>query len=213
MNTESLVDLLVNNVPKSFLESYFSVLPSIYREAASASETDSLLNPAQAKWVKSYYRRAICESRFKNMALTAGLVAIDAQHHAHNCDYTLVQAGRIGMIQQGAREGEPIRPAKSRAQHRAVNRFLDSPAFNFVHPPSVYDPGNFFCILAHGATKDAPDTPAYVDIIFPPAAGESVDASMFRYKMTDLLEAYPSVVRHDVIEPIRRIEPIRKGSV
>ena len=213
MATESLIDLLVNNVPKSFLENYFSVLPSIYREAATASETDSLLNPAQAKWHKPFYRRAICESRFKEMALAAGLVAIDASHHAHNCDYTLVQAGRIQMIQQGAREGEPIRPAKSRNQHRAVNRFLDSPFFEFVHPPSVYEPGSFFCILTHGSTRQDPDIPAYVDIIFPPALGESVSADKFRYGVLDLLAAYPTVVRQDTVEPIRRIEPIRKVSV
>lgn len=213
MAEDVMLNLILSNIPYKFIEAFHGQLAALYRESHSSVSNYTLWLEPEAKFVLPYHRRGICEAAFRRTALDSGLRVRDLQHNARNCNYVLVRAGKILLTQVAVREGEGIRPAKSREQHAAVNQFLNNPGFEFIDAPDFRVPGAVYGTIVHGPDKQDSARASFAYLLFPPAADASENTPVFKYPLAFLMQEYKNLGLHRQTQkmPTERKQPKIKG--
>lgn len=121
---DPLLRLVIGAVPRDLLLHFSQRIDALYEEAWSHCKSGHWYEP-QAKSVRPAARRAIMDAELRRSAERFGLRAFDRSHDGNGLEYVLVRCGAVNITchhADGPRQAP--RPAKSRKQNAAVNRWV-----------------------------------------------------------------------------------------
>ncbi|MEX2299483.1 MAG: hypothetical protein WD733_01030 [Bryobacterales bacterium] len=197
---EALEDLIIAEMPSSFLKQLAESQPVIYEEAADLARKSPSWREPEALFLIPHFRRALFEHAFRLAAGNARgrLRHFDCRHAGDNCGYGRVQAKRLVLtIHHVDGPDQFVRPCVSRRQNAAVNKFLDSsfmPDAMIEIPPDLSGAEFVNAYILHGQqTRKKADktfTEDFLRIAFPDS---ELNRYTRNYNVLDVLQKYAVV--------------------
>lgn len=163
---DTLRDLLVADLPPTFVIKLMAAAPKVYAEAKAHCKNDPLLGDAERAYIEPHYRRALFERKMMEVALDSGLKATTERATSGAAQYNVVRVGRFLMTSSktSSRNSVP-RSCGFREQYSDVNEHIDQCLLFPV--PSKPTSESLYCIVIHGTSIEDHGAFGYCCFAFP----------------------------------------------
>jgi hypothetical protein len=174
-NSESLEEIVLNDLPIRFASQLIQKLPHVYPEAKSRAYDDPALEEIQAKHMLPQHRYSLAQALFQREAAQAGLEVTIEEVPANGYKYPLVVCGRLRLtIHHAHFPDEFVDICGYRKQHSAVNDRLLNPLLPFFasfDPVKLSEATEVYANVLHGANPvtGKVDELGFLRIAFPSA--------------------------------------------
>lgn len=181
-NQETLSDLLVADLPPSFVRQLLKALPKIYPNAEKRVQKINPLGEWEEEYLLGHMRRALFEAKFRSIAIDCGLQVEMHKPDKGGCAHVRVLTSRFQLIGCHVQSpGSFPRHSDCREQFSAVNeRISQQEMFRFGAEPGEHA---LYGILTHAAEAKDNSTFRSAQIGFP-----DVDFSEWVEEPVDLLD-------------------------
>lgn len=189
---DRLLEEILSSVPKLFVAKMIEVQPLIYRESRDATYSGPVvLGDADAEYLWPHYRRALYETRLREVAAGCGLKAGVEVNAAGNHKYTVVKAGRFLMTCSHVGDLSMLQPSLFRGQNSALNALLPQLLLKDI-ADDVRQGGELYAIILHCEDRQERGLvePGFLKFGVP-AAGKG-DKLEVAFDFSELLAAYGS---------------------
>lgn len=207
-----LFKVLVEALPLSFLEGMARAVPAIYADALAELTESTVIDKQEMVTLLPHYRRAMMETKIRNEAKAAGLLALTKPTKNDTATFSFVDAGRIVLTASHvAQPNHQPRFAAFRNEHAELNELLEQMDFiGFPEQPDSGTENKIYCILLYGGggTKDKITTFMEFAIPAPGSAGYVDHYSFASVLVAARVRAQPAVEDQiDAAFPIRKQQP------
>lgn len=163
-----LVELMVGELPASFVVALQQALPNIYQEAYQQAFSQPLWEKSEGRYLVGHLRHALFEAQFRNAAREAGLKTGLTRVPIGSYEYSYVRAGKLLLTASALpSEDDIVRPAFFRQQHALVNHFLSNPTLPIIDPPDLTSVDTIYGIVIHVPYAEDKAQCSYAGIAIP----------------------------------------------
>jgi len=184
-SVETLIEMLIDDVPLRFVKAVIERTPLVYKEAYSRSYEEPAWDEPEAQYIIGHNRRVVFEKMYRTEAINAGL-AVDVQSNGRNCSYTLVRSGRFILTASHVQnQSEVTKPALFREQFAGINKLLTNPLLPFLEldPLQLSRADNVYAIVLHGCESRNPQNVGFMRLAFPSADSEAYVANLCLFEL------------------------------
>ena len=210
-------DVLVEELPGSFVKSIMDDIRRAYREAAVHWEDSPLLGDAERRNIAPHLRRGLIETKFRERALDSGLIATVEKTATQSVEYTVVKAGIVDLTisKTGGKSCLPD-TCDFRNQRSDANDMLHQQQ---LFPMSVDQPkdqdnaNSVYAIITHGPAPHSSSEVGFINIGFPnPELNGWAEPPIELVSVYDLIVS-AEAARDDIHESIQQVEPTLKVTI
>jgi len=164
-----LIDLLIKELPPSFITDLQHAVPNIYREAHQQAFVQPLWEDSEARYLIGHFRHALFAAHFRKAARNAGLKTGLQRVPTGSYQYTWVRAGRLLLTASAVQSEDDaeLRYAEFREQHATVNHLLTNPVLPFMDQADLNALETVYGIVVHAPYEDDKSQCSYVGIGIP----------------------------------------------
>ena len=195
---DSLQVLFRQTVPVEFVDHLTRRQRWVYEEANRQCYDNPLWTEAEARYILGHTERVLFENEMRKGAVSFGIDWENANHVGDNCTYVKVVSGKFKMT--GHRVPCPgyfVRPAESRKQEAAVNRFMDGYVLDgalSIPLPLLKQAKQIAAYILHGTTVDENgEKKLFLQLAIPDS---ELDGYRWECSFVDLRQAYSMGLRH-----------------
>lgn len=203
---DSLRDILVSDLPPSFVRRLIDAARWTYLEAHAQMEGHSLYGEPECEYLEPHVRRALFEAKLAEIALDSGLKVTTERVASGAAQYRLVRAGRLQLTGSKTTSRNVVpRRCVFRRQYADINEHINQQQLFPV--PSDPDVASLYCMIIHGASVERPGELGYCCFAFPTQQGdrwaqEPIDLEDIRdYQATRYSKVPDERAQIQVVEP------------
>ena len=162
----SLRTLLATDLPDAFVSELINVANWIYRDTHEAIALDSNYDAPEKEYLLPHTRRAIMESKMRELANKHNVQVTIEENSAKNTKYSLIRCGRFALTISKA-PGESQLPSKCnfRKQYAEINQHIKQ--LSLFPLPSNPQDSSIYGIIIHGHDLNDQSKLAFLRIGFP----------------------------------------------
>lgn len=188
MKNNWLKELVLNSYSKEFFEGLEYATEQSYLIAHAEVSNNTLLDKENASVLLGHLRRAIFETKFKELALDMTYQAT-TERTLQKFPYTLVKSGKLLLTLSHVNDQiSNLSPAKFRKQHSGLNLLLQQTYFGFLG--KSFEPDSVYGIILHGNARTNPKKPVFLKLAFPSADGKQW---LEEFPIGYIIKSYPTL--------------------
>ena len=187
-NDPSLLDVLIEEVPRDFVLDLSRMIKWIYGEAHQRVFEDPAFRRSEALWLLPFARRALFESKVVELADRHNMQyqSVVTEHETHT--YNIVRCGRFQFTGSAVRGVDQIpRQAMFREQHARINSFLRYPTLDFMGKSRLDEAEYIYGIILYGSEASGSAQPSFTSIAIP---AENAPKWAANWSLQELATAY-----------------------
>jgi hypothetical protein len=148
-----LLDLMVKDIPPSFVLAIQQAMPHIYEEAYQQAYSQPLWERSEGRYLIGHIRHALFNAQFRKAGRDAQLDARLMRVPVGSYEYSYVRTkGKLFLTGSSVSSSDDMpRPADFREQHAEVNHFLNQPPLSFMASPDLKKAKEIYAIVIHAA--------------------------------------------------------------
>ncbi len=192
----ALLSEVVKSLPKPFVSEVLRVTEWVYDEAYNSAFNHPLMGRPESEYLYPHMRRALMESKLREVANSLGLSTKVCTNFARNHEFTEIQAGRLVLTcsHKTGEDWQMLRSSYFRQKNATLNSLLSQMEFDsagFEVFSENDDAGLLNAVIYHGTDLREKNKVGYVRIGFPSPCNSRWSA---RFDLYEILGSYPAVV-------------------
>jgi len=218
MERANLKQLLIMELPPAFVQQLLVELGKIYLHSYNNLHNDEHLGECEADYNLGHYRRSLCETVFRRLAITSNLKSSDISPQNGGWSHVQVETEKFKLDICHVQSPNAFpKPSDTRQQNSEINHHIGQQVLFAEESDNINNNEKFYGIVVHTESRGEKNNFRYAGIGFPNEdfsewAAEPIDLSEIM-DLQSLLLKKPNDMQEQIQQPKpkwKRLSPEQK---